>query len=139
MSILTVSSVKAAFWNVLKTDAAGAAVRAALSAGANGILARRQLAATPRPAAPFIVLQYGPVTGAAGMVRTFFPTWWLYADSGGDWYGLNALATLIANAYPDDAIAFCETRLTGGISDEVTDTALARPALAMRYQVRGRF
>lgn len=137
--MLTVPSVKASFWNVLKADAAGASVRAALGAGANGILVRRQLAALPHPTAPFLVIQYGPVTGARGDVRTFFPTWWLYADSGGDWYGLNALAALIEAAYPEDAIAFCDTRLAGGVSDELIDAALARPALAMRYQVRGRF
>lgn len=139
MSVLTVRSVKSAFWNVLMTDTAGAAVRAALGASSTSILTRRGVAGT-LPVAPFIVIQYGPVSGKAGFTRSFFPTWWLYDDATRDWNRLNDLAALIEAAYPDDALAYCYTNYAGGIGDEVTDATLGgRPAIAMRYQVSGRF
>ena len=139
MTALTLASIKTAFYAVLKSDSAGAAVRASLGDGANSVLLRRGLSLT-LPAAPFLAITFGPMTGVREYVRTLFPTVWLYDDPTQDWARLNALAALVEAVYTDDAIAYCHTSYAGGIGEEIVDAALQqRPALAMRYQVRGRF
>ena len=139
MAALTLASIKTAFYAVLKSDSAGAAVRASLGAGSAGVLLRRGLSLT-LPVAPFLVITFGPMTGAREDVRTLFPTVWLYDDPIQDWARLHALAALTEAVYVDDVIAYCYTNYAGGIGEEVIDAALQqRPALALRYQVRGRF
>jgi hypothetical protein len=139
VAALTLGGIKAAFYAVLKSDSAGTSVRASLGAGAGGVLQRRGLSLT-LPVAPFLAITFGPMTGAREDVRTLFPTVWLYDDPTMDWARLHALAALIEAVYVDDVIASCYTNYAGGIGEEVTDAALQqRPALAMRYQVRGRF
>lgn len=134
---LTISSIKTAFYLLLKSDSAGAAVRDALGAG--GVMTRKQLQASPQAAGPLLVIHYGPVTGAREFVRTFYPTWWLYDDAQLEWNRLNALTTLIEAVYTTESIAYCDTRYATGIGDEQIDATVTRPCLAMRYQVRGRF
>lgn len=134
---LTVSSVKTAFYLLLKTAIAGAPIRAALGAG--GVMTTRQFQASPQAHGPLIVVRFGPLTGVRQMVRTLYPTLWLYDDAQQDWSRLNALTDLIEPIVIEDCIAFCDTRYATGISDEITDATVTRPCLAMRYQVRGRF
>lgn len=132
---LTITTVKAAFYAVLTSDSA---IVAALGAGASGAILRGAFRA-PHPVAPFAVLGFGTMTGARQDVRTLFPTLWLYDDDLYAHVRLNALAALIEAAYTSDCIAYCDTRYAGGIGDEITDAAVQRPALSLRYQVRGRF
>ncbi len=135
MSVLSATSLKQAFLAAITADAA---VLAALGAGAASVITTEGLRGT-LPAAPFIAIGYGPLTGAAQRdVRTLFPTVWLYDDAGQRWFRLNALAALVEAALPEDCIAYAETRLAG-LDAEITDNALNRPALAMRYQVKARF
>lgn len=134
---LTVSSVKTAFYLLPKSDSAGAPIRAALGAG--GVMTTRQFRLTPQAHGPLIVVRFGPLTGARQMVRTLYPTLWLYDDAQQDWSRLNALTDLIEPIVTEDCIAFCDTRYATGISDEIIDATVTRPCLAMRYQVRGRF
>lgn len=135
MAALTLSSLKVAFMAVLTSNSA---VLAALGAGSSSVILKQALA-SPHPAAPFIAVAFGPMTGDTEDVRVLYPTLWLYDNTQYAWGRLNPLTTIIEAAYPRDAIAYCDTRYAGGIGEEITDAALQRPALAMRYQVRGRF
>ena len=140
-AVLTPRQIKADFLAVLKTGSGSASVaaRAALGAGANSVIVRKQLQLT-LPRAPFAVLAWGPVTGQVGFPRQFYLTWFLYDDVDKDWYALNGLASLIEAAYPDDALPACYTNYAGGIGEETYDKALQnRPVIALRYQVSGRF
>lgn len=149
MTAPTQHSIKQAFYALIKTDSAGTAVRAALGNGASSVLTRRQFetaAPSGLPAAPFMVLRFGPVTGQAFDMRSIFPTWWLYDDAAKGHQRLNDLAVLIEAVYStNDNYPFSGiysgswANYAGGLSDEITDDRLARPALSMRYQVRNRF
>src|SRR5689334_353195 len=139
MTALTLTGIKTSFYALLKSDSAGATVRAALGGGSDSVLLRRGLSLT-LPAAPFLAITFGPMTGVREDVRTLYPTIWLYDDPTQDWVRLNALTALIEAVYVKDSIAYCDTTYAGGVGEEITDAALQqRPALAMRYQVRGRF
>jgi hypothetical protein len=135
VSTLSLVSLKTAFMAVLTSNSA---LLAALGAGASSVILKQALRA-PQPRAPFIAVAFGGMSGGREDVRTLFPTLWLYDDDPYAWTRLNSLAALIEAALTQDSIAYCYTNYAGGIGDEITDTALQRPALAMRYQVRGRF
>lgn len=142
MSVLTIASIKTAFWLLLKSDSAGAAARAGLGNGGTSVLTRKQfqqLAPVNLPTRPIAVVEFGPSPGQRGFVRNVLPTIWLYDDPLYDWERLNAAQVLIEALYADDAIAYCATNYAGGIGDEQIDPALGLPVLAMRYQVRARF
>ncbi len=137
----TLGSIKSSFYALFKSDtgAASVAARAALGAGATSVLLRKGLTLT-LPPAPFAVVTFGPMSGQAGFVRNLAPTVWIYDDPQYEWARLNALAALIEAVYTDESIAYCYTNYAGGIGEEITDAALqSRPAMAMRYQVSGRF
>lgn len=134
---LTIRSVKSAFYLLFKSDSAGAPIRTALGAG--GVMTTRQFQLTPQALGPMIVVRFGPLTGVRQLVRTLYPTLWLYDDAQQDWNRLNDLAGVIEPILTEDCIAFCDTRYATGISDEAIDATVKRPCLAMRYQVRGRF
>ncbi len=129
----TITSLKQSFFDV---GAGNAAIVAALGAGVSGWILKTALR-SPLPAAPFVAVQFGAMPGAKEDVRTLYPTLWLYDDDAYGWTRLNQLVTLIDQAYTTDCIAYCYT--AGGAGDEVTDGAMERPALPMRYQVRARF
>lgn len=137
MSVLTLTSVKAAWYTLIASGSALSAARATLGAG--GVMTRKAWKKNPTAVGPLIVVQYGPVTGQQGYVRTFYPTLWLYDDGGYEWERLNPLADLIEVAITPEAIAYCDTRYSTGIGPEVIEDALGRPALSLRYQIRGRF
>lgn len=139
MAALTLAGIKNSFYAMLKSDSAGVSVRDALGAGANSVILKNELGGV-LPAAPFVVVAFGSFTGEREDVRTLFPTLWLYDDSIYKWGRLNPLTALIEAVYTQESIAYCYTNYAGGIGDEFLDTALgSRPALPMRYQVRGRF
>lgn len=132
-AVLTITSLKQSFFDI---GPANAAIIAALGAGVSGWVLKTALR-SPAPVAPFVAVAFGAMPGALGFVRTLYPTLWLYDDDAYGWARLNALATLIDQAYTEDCIAYCHT--AGGAGEEATDGALNRPALPLRYQVRGRF
>jgi len=130
---LTITSIKQSFFDI---GAANSAIVAALGAGAAGWILKTALR-SPHPTAPFVAIAFGAMPGAREDVRTLYPTLWIYDDDVYGWTRINALATLIDQAYTFDCIAYCHT--AGGAGEELTDGALNRPAIPMRYQVRGRF
>lgn len=137
---VTAASLKRDFAAVLKsgTTPAAIAVRAALGAGAASVIPVDALRGA-LPAAPFIAVGFGPVNGAPLRdLRILYPTLWLYDDAGQRWYRLNDLAALVEAAFPEDGLTAAITRMAG-LGQEFTDEALNRPALAMRYEVKGRF
>jgi len=114
----TPATIKLAFFNVLKTDSAGSAVRAALGNLGESVITRDDLDSSNLPAAPFLVMQWGAEGGARTGVRSFFPTWWAYDTK--RYFRINALLPLIEAAYPEGAIAYCYTDFlnkTGEIKD----------------------
>lgn len=142
MSVLTIGSIKQSFWLLLKSDSAGSAARAGLGAAGSSVLTRKQwqqLTPINLPTRPVAVLEFGPSPGKRYDVRNVLPTWWLYDDPQYEWGRLNVLQALIEALYDLDSIAYCYTNYAGGIGDEQLDPSLSLPALAMRYQVRGRF
>lgn len=140
----TIASIKAAFWALLKSDpgAAAVAARAGLGAGASSVLTRaqfRQLGVAALPARPIAVVEFGEAPGKPLDVRSVLPTIWLYDDRAEDWERLNAEQALIEALYTVDSIAACYTTYAGGVGREQIDPATELPALALRYQVIGRF
>lgn len=105
---LTPQQLKTAFYNVLYSDSAGSAVRAALGAGASSVIDRTAIGAgvTSLPARPFVSLSWGDGGGPRNRgVKTFYPIWWLTDDDSYKWKRLEALVDLIHAAYAEDSIA----------------------------------
>jgi hypothetical protein len=130
---LTITTLKQSFFDV---GPANAAILAALGNGAASWIPRTALR-SPAPTAPFVAVQFGAMPGAREDVRTLYPTLWIFDDDLYGWTRINALSTLIDQAYTEDCIAYCHT--AGGAGEELTDGALNRPVMPMRYQVRARF
>lgn len=126
-------AVDDAFYNVLKVDSAGAAVRTALEGdGAAAVIWAADLKLT-LPAAPFIALAIGPVPGKRLDVRQHTFTWFVYDDPPRRWSRIDVIIPLIETAYPDDAIAFGDTNIVS-ISQTFTDFALgSRPARSIQF------
>ncbi len=136
----TPAQLKSAFWNVLYTDTAGTAVRAALGAGATSIVERQGLSAgvTNLPARPFIALQWGNGGGVRNRgIQTFFPVWWAYDEDLYGWGRLEDLVALIHAAYGEDSISMCYTDFLP--VRELTDQALGGlPAKSLPFTIRTR-
>lgn len=96
----------------LKSDAAGAAVRAATGPGdAHGVIPAHLLR-KPLPARPFVCARAGVISGQSDGMRGVVLTWWLYDDPSEGYARIDALIDLIGAAYPIDALAWGETRIT---------------------------
>lgn len=133
----TPAAVKAAFLNVIKTDSAGAAVRAALGSTAS-VVGKEDLNSGALPTAPFLALQWGPEGGPRTGVRTYFPTWWVYDDVGRGFYRINALLPLIEAAYPANAIAYCYVDFLNK-TGEIRDANLGLlPCRSFPFQIKMR-
>jgi hypothetical protein len=129
---IKLTAVEDAFYNVLKVDSAGAAVRAVLGDLASGVIRAADLKLTlPRP--PFIALAVGPVTGKRLDVRQHVLTWFVYDDAPRRWSRIDTIIPLIETAYPADAITFGDTNIVS-ISQTFTDAALgSRPARSIQF------
>ena len=131
--------IKADFFAVLKSDRAGATVRAALGDGATSVIPKEDLD-RPLPATPFLVFQWiGQPSGGARNrgVNTFYPIWWLYDDIAHRYYRLEALIPLIETAYPEDAITGCYTDFLP--VRELPDRGLLNmPAKSMAFLIKTR-
>jgi hypothetical protein len=96
----------------LKSDAAGAAVRAALGAGAASVIPATHLRREPRPARVLLVWRGSSVGGQSGGMRDIIGTWWIYDDPAQGFARIDALIPLMEAAYPLDVIDPGETRIT---------------------------
>jgi hypothetical protein len=96
----------------LKSDAAGAAVRAATGPkSADGVIPAHLLR-KPLPARPFVCARAGVISGQSDSMRGVILTWWIYDDPGEGYARIDALIDLVSAAYPIDALAWGETRIT---------------------------
>lgn len=130
---LSAATVKRDFYTLVSAGAAFATVRASCR-----VIPAADLTKT-LPAAPFLAVGYGPLTGIAQDVRTLFPTLWLYDDAAQGWYRLNTIAALIEAALDAEGLLpGCEIALAG-TDRETTDGALKRPVLPIRLTIKGRF
>jgi len=121
------AAIAAQFFARLKIDAAGAALRAALPAGAAGLVVAKDLKkATPAP--PFGVLRQGPATGDADAVRRLLLTWWWYDDVAYECSRINLLLPLIEAAYPRHWTTVGDTQIVGPGAEIPQDAAMRRPA-----------
>lgn len=107
------AAITTAQYNLLKTGAAGAAVRAATGPkSAAGVIPAEQLRGA-LPARPFIVWREGVISGESEEMRGVFGTWWIYDDPAMGYSRIKALIALIEAAYTRDAIRYCATAVTG--------------------------
>lgn len=133
---LTPAQLKASFWNVLYSDSAGSAVRAALGAGAASIIEREKLRASALPIPPFLVLWWnsrpsgGPRNRAS---KTFYPVWAIYDSALYGYSRIESLEPRIEAAYPEDAIAMCY--LDFEPIRDLTDDALNLPARSKLFKL----
>ena len=110
---IALTPARAALYAQLKTQAAGAAVRAATGEGsAAGIIPAHRLRITPRPARPFLCARAGVISGQEGDMRGVILTWWIYDDPGQGYARIDALIDLVRAAYPIDAVPLGTTRIT---------------------------
>lgn len=117
------ASINGLLYARLKSDAAGASVRAALGAGAQSIIPAEHLRREPRPARLMVVWRGGSVGGASGDMRGITGTWWLYDDPAQGYVRIDALVPLIEAAYPLHVFSPGETRITL-IGQQSEDTTL---------------
>jgi hypothetical protein len=131
-------AIKAAFWNVLKSDSAGSAVRAALGNGAASITTREEQSAASLPSSPFLVMQWGVGGGSRTGVLVFFPTWWVYDSHPNYRYRrIDSLISLIRAAYTEHAVSMCHVDFLPG--REVIDQPLGGvPGKSLPFQIRTR-
>jgi hypothetical protein len=107
----------------LKSDAAGAAVRAATGAGdASGVIPAHLLR-KPLPARPFVCARAGVISGQSDSMRGVVLTWWVYDQPEQGYARIDALIDLVSAAYPIDALAWGETRVTL-IGQQAEDSSL---------------
>lgn len=136
---LTPAQLKEAFYNVLKSDSAGTAVRSALGAGATSVIDKSKLPAT-LPATPFLVLWWNsqPSGGSRNRgVRTYYPSWVLYDDTVKQYSRIEALEALIQAAYTEDAITTCYVDFLP-VRDLIDMKLNAMPARSMPFMVKMR-
>lgn len=139
MSALPLQTDVAALYSLLKSNSAGASVRAALGDGANSIIPRQSLTLPTLPAAPFLVGFGGAVLGDRRQMRDVFYTWLVYDDPVHLWRRINNVVSLIEAAYTDNP------RLIEGyvihlasIGAETMDDGLNRPYRSILLQARTR-
>lgn len=136
---LTPTELKQAFYNRLKSDSAGSAVRNALGDGASSVVDRSKLP-SPLPTPPFVVLWWNsqPSGGARNRgVKVFYPSWAIYDSADKGYYRIEALEALIQAAYPEDAIKMCFTDFLP-VRDLIDMKLNALPARSMAFQIRTR-
>jgi hypothetical protein len=115
------------FFARLATDAAGAALRQELPAGAAGLVVAKNLKKA-KPAPPFGVLRQGPVSGDADDVRRLLLTWWWYDDIEYECQRINLLLPLVEAAYPRHWTTVGDTQIGGWGAEIPQDAAMRRPA-----------
>lgn len=130
---IKLTAVEDAFYAVLRTDSAGAAVRDALGDGANSVLWAEDLSRESLPKKPFVALAILPVAGAWQDVRTHVFEWYGYDDIPKRYERINTVLQLVEAAYTPESITFGETRMIGPISQKFTDAPLSLRARRIRF------
>jgi hypothetical protein len=136
---LTSAQLKSAFFNVLYSDSAGTATRAALGADATSVIVREELNKAALPASPFVALQWGARASGGSRnraVRTFYPVWFLYDQTIYRQSRLEPLVALIEAAYAEDSLTMCYTDFLP--VRELLDEALNLSAKSMPFEIRTR-
>lgn len=100
------AAVSAALFARVKSDSAGAAVRALLGAGAASVISARDLPKEPGkvgtlPARPLLAWREGPIGGQAGEMETFTGAWWVYDEPGQGDRRINAIVAALKAAHRD--------------------------------------
>lgn len=143
--MVDLQSYTALVFGRLKSDSAGAAVRAALGAGAASVIHAEELKkysttnGTPAPARPLLAFRSGPVAGSSYDMRVPLYTWWIYDDTEQGYWRINALQVLIERAYyPPHCIPFAHIA-TANIGQETDDPVLgwATRTLQLALTTRG--
>jgi hypothetical protein len=109
---IALASARALLYARLKSDAAGAAVRAATGPGSADGVIPAHLLRKPRPATPFLVGRAGVISGQSDAMRGVVFIWWIYDDPAQGYARIDALIDLVGAAYPLGALAWGETRVT---------------------------
>jgi hypothetical protein len=132
---IDLTATNASLYAVLKSDAAGAGVRAATGPGTAAGVIPAHLLKQPRPARPLVVWRGGVVGGESDQLRSVNGTWWVYDDPEQGSVRINTIISLIESAYPPDAIASGRTTVTG-IGQEIEDISLGLLARAITLTYR---
>lgn len=134
--VIDLATINGLLYARLKSEAAGASVRAALGAGAASIIPAEKLRVEPRPARVLLAWRGGPVGGQSGEMRGIIGTWWIYDDPGQGYARIDALVPLVEAAYPRDALAWGETRITlvGQASEDATLGGLLVRPVQLSYR-----
>lgn len=135
-------SLKADFFNILRTSTASApvAVRAALGASASSVIGREKIRGgiTNLPARPFIALQWVTSGGPRNRgVQTAYPVWWLYDDAVYEHSRIDPLLALVKAAYTENILAMCYVDFLPEREFE-SDAALSLPATSLPVSIRTR-
>lgn len=92
-------------YNRLKTDEAGADVRAALTDGAGGVALPLVLGTAKRPKPPFVILREGPAPNYERISYAPFFSWYIYDLPAQGYYRINQIAGLIGGAYEEELVS----------------------------------
>lgn len=133
---LDAQAIHLAFFDRAATDAAGAAIRAALGAGAASVIHAERLRSygpgALMPARVLLAFRGGPISGASWERRGVALTWWIYDDPAQGYARINGLIPLIEAAYPFDAIDRGKLTVISA-SAEISDSALGLLSRAVSF------
>ena len=115
-----------AIYDRLKTDAAGASVRALLG-GAGSVIHAVNVGS--KPTRPFVALRAGAIPGASREVRIPAFTWWVYDDKEKGYAKIGDILEAIEAAYTTTPISLSTTVVdrveVANIGAETSDEELA--------------
>lgn len=102
--MIDLAAITSAVYARLQSDAAGAAVRAALGAGGLSVVHAEDLRVEGQggpalPARPLVALRRGPAPQSQGVVYSPLYTWYCYDDIGQGYGRIEGLPLLIAQAF----------------------------------------
>lgn len=117
-----------AIYDRLRSDAAGASVRALLGGSTNSVIHAAALGGGI-PARPFVALRAGAIPGASRDVRIPTWTWWIYNEKAAGYAKIGDIVEAIEAAYTATPISLSTTVVdrveVANIGAETSDEALA--------------
>ncbi len=136
--VYDLAAANAALYAWVQSGPAGAAVRALLPAGADGVIPARLL---PRdtgpvgalPRSPFLAWQPGPVGGRDGEMRVGVGAWYVYGDLAAGEQPILSVAAAVAAAYGQqiDIVPFARV-VAGPVTAPAVDRPLSRLGCAVQ-------
>lgn len=134
--VIDLASINGLLYAQLKTATAGAPVRAALGAGAASIIPAERLRQESHPARVLLVWRGGSVGGQSGDIRPITGVWWVYDDPHQGYARIDTLVPLIEAAYPRNALAWGETRVSfvGQATEDATLGGLLVRPIQITYR-----